>query len=567
MRPAALGTGLVVELDRRAARAVLFGSVEGQGRLIASASVPSTVLPPIADGSVAVKQALRAIEEQTGFSIFGADGVQVPPDHESGVNYLAVTGQPVAPLRLAIITAGTSALADVLVAAARCTNTIVESLGANVRTADGILSGAMLEQKARAFHPDVIVLIEGTSADLEWSACVGTLAGLVGDGPVGQVVIVAHDHLQQQAAQLFGPQADLRGIDPAEFTASEIAAALESELATLYESRLNLRTILPVTRSCRFVSTIRAGDLVTRFLARRRDQSILMAQIGDGLALHWAVAETSETSVRPDIDVHANARAALGLDAAEIRRWLPFALSNEDLNHWILNRALRPHTVSETSRDLAIEAAITIEMLRRGWEKMTVRTGRTVETLVAGHGFASWQSTGMAIFALLNAFQPTPSTGMLEVVIDVDGIASAAGAIGEQSPALAADAVEFDLMVPAAHVVVVQGLGTEGEIAVRGQLTYPSGDVTRFSVPFGSFLRIPLAPGREASLSLSCEPKFSVGGGSSAAGSSFDSSQPLRGSDVGIVIDARGFPLQSSADPAQQSARVAGWLDALGVTF
>src|SRR2546423_7093447 len=74
VRPAALGTGLVVELDHRVARAILFASVEGQGRLVASTSVPATTLPPIGDPSIAVKQALREIEEQTGFTLLGSDG-------------------------------------------------------------------------------------------------------------------------------------------------------------------------------------------------------------------------------------------------------------------------------------------------------------------------------------------------------------------------------------------------------------------------------------------------------------------------------------------------------------
>src|SRR4051794_29847413 len=75
----ALGSGLVIELDRHQARAVLFGSVEGQGRFIASSTTASTTLPPIDDASVGVKQAIRDIEEQTGQALLGADGVQLPP--------------------------------------------------------------------------------------------------------------------------------------------------------------------------------------------------------------------------------------------------------------------------------------------------------------------------------------------------------------------------------------------------------------------------------------------------------------------------------------------------------
>jgi hypothetical protein len=66
-------------------------------------------------------------------------------------------------------------------------------------------------------------------------------------------------------------------------------------------------------------------------------------------------------------------------------------------------------------------------------------------------------------------------------------------------------------------------------------------------------------------LSLTCEPRFSIGGRPSGEEVVFGRATPLLGSDVGIVIDARGRPLQSGGDTTQQTARVANWLTALDV--
>ena len=561
VRPAALGSGLVIELDRHQARAVLFASVEGQGRFIASAVTASTALPPIDDASVGVKQAIRDIEAQTGQSLMGADGVQLPPSEDIGVNYLATTGQPAPPVRLTVLATGASPVATALVAAARRAISVVDVVGAEVRTAEGNLTAAALEQRVRDFRPDSVVLAEGDSAEAEWSTAAGTLAALVQEGMLSQIIIVAREHFQQIAAQVFGEHADLRGIDPSEFSTPEIAAALETELNTLYEGRLDARSTIASTVPARFVSLVRAGDLVTRFVARRRNISVVSVSAGDGTLVHRATAETGDTIVRSEFDLTHNARGALGLDPRAIAHWLPFTLSTEDITHWVLNRALRPFSVAGSPRDAAIESALLTAFVR---EMGGADADAAVNLIIGGRPTGGWRSPGLAVFALLNAVQPAPESGLVEVVLDVDGLLPAAGALGEQSPALAADAVELDLLRPTATVIVVTGSGSEGDLAVRGQLRHGDGEAVRFTVPYGSIHQLPLPDGQQATLTLSCEPRFNIGAHPSADEVVFGSTTPLLGSELGLIIDARGRPLSAVSDPTLQAARVASWLEDLG---
>jgi hypothetical protein len=229
-----------------------------------------------------------------------------------------------------------------------------------------------------------------------------------------------------------------------------------------------------------------------------------------------------------------------------------------------LNRALRPFTIAESPRDVAWESAILSAPLRELWSRFTASREAQIDLIVAGRPWAQWPNTAASIVSLLNVFQPSPASGLVEIVLDTDGIVAGAGAIGEQSPAMAADAVEMDLTTPAASVVVVQGSGSEGDLAVRGQLRLSNGEVTRFSVPYGSMHHLPLPPGQEATLSLTCEPRFSIGASSGADEVVFGRSTPLRGSELGIVIDARGRPLQLPPDPGTRTARISAWLEDLG---
>jgi hypothetical protein len=564
VRPAALGSGLVIELDRHQARAVLFGSVEGQGRFIASSTTASTTLPPIDDASVGVKQAIRDIEEQTGQALLGADGVQLPPSEDIGVNYLATTGQPAPPVRLTVLATGASSVATALIAAARRAISVVDVVGAEVRSAEGNLTGAALEQRVRDFRPDSVVLAEGQSAEAEWTTAAGTLAALVHEGVLSQIIIVAREHFQQIAAQVFGEHADLRGIDPSEFSTAEIAAALESELNAIYEARLDARATVQSSVPSRFVSLVRAGDLVTRFVARRRNVSVVSVSAGDGTVVHRASMDAGETAVRPEFDLAHNIRGALALDPRAIAQWLPFTMSNEDITHWVLNRALRPFSVAASPRDEVIESALLTAYVRQLGDA-GASAAAEIDMLIGGRPTGGWRSPGLAVFALLNAFQPAPATGLVEVVLDSDGLLPAAGALGEQSPALAADAVELDLLRPAATVIVVTGSGSEGDLAVRGQLRHGDGDAVRFTVPYGSIHHMPLPDGQHATLTLSCEPRFSIGAHPSTDEMVFGRATPLLGSEVGLIIDARGRPLPAVSDPTLQAARVATWLEDLGV--
>jgi hypothetical protein len=558
-------SGLVVDVDFQTARAILFSRVDGQVRFVSGSSTASTAMPPILDVTVGVRQAIRAIEEHLGTQILGVDGVEVPQSGEHGVDLFAITGAPVAPTRLSLLTLGNSSLTAPLLAASRRTATVSDVITDRVRTADGIFSGALLENAIRDFAPDVLVIIEGESPGNQLQTTIGTLSSLVSDGAVSLVIIVAGDQTQQHAAQVLGDAVDLRGIDPAEFSPLDIAAALEAELQSLYDQRVDTDAIVASTDPPRFVSRMRAADLVTRFLARRMDETVVSVDSGDGTMMHWASPTMSDVVVRQDIDVSRNIRSILNADLSGVAQWLPFTMSIEDLSHWVLNRALRPNSIAETAHDMAIERAVLVELLRSVWKTLSASRDSRVDLIVAGRPFSCMPSKGLAAMSLLDIFQPNPENGIVEMVVDSDGLVPAAGAIGERNPAMAADVIESDLLLRFATAVIVDGSGTDGELAIRGQVRYVDGDVSRFSVPFGSVHLLKLNPWQPATITLVCEGTFTVGGQREVPDMVVGGDENVAAGDLGLIIDARGRPLKVASDPSSRATRVANWLEDLGL--
>jgi hypothetical protein len=558
-------SGLVVDVDFQTARAILFSRVDGQVRFVSGSSTASTAMPQILDVTVGVRQAIRAIEEHLGTQILGVDGVEVPQSGEHGVDLFAITGAPVAPTRLSLLTLGNSSLTAPLLAASRRTATVSDVITDRVRTADGIFSGALLENAIRDFAPDVLVIIEGESPGNQLQTTIGTLSSLVSDGAVSLVIIVAGDQTQQHAAQVLGDAVDLRGIDPAEFSPLDIAAALEAELQSLYDQRVDTDAIVASTDPPRFVSRMRAADLVTRFLARRMDETVVSVDSGDGTMMHWASPTMSDVVVRQDIDVSRNIRSILNADLSGVAQWLPFTMSIEDLSHWVLNRALRPNSIAETAHDMAIERAVLVELLRSVWKTLSASRDSRVDLIVAGRPFSCMPSKGLAAMSLLDIFQPNPENGIVEMVVDSDGLVPAAGAIGERNPAMAADVIESDLLLRFATAVIVDGSGTDGELAIRGQVRYVDGDVSRFSVPFGSVHLLKLNPWQPATITLVCEGTFTVGGQREVPDMVVGGDENVAAGDLGLIIDARGRPLKVASDPSSRATRVANWLEDLGL--
>lgn len=558
-------SGLVLDVDRETARAVLLAQVEGRTRFVSSASVPSTALPPIHDPSVGARQALRGIEEHTGVSLYGADGIEVPSSGDIGVDVLAMTGLPGSPVRLSIVSVGGAPLESVLLAAARRTLTDVDVVTGRVRTGDGALSGALLESAIREFHPDALVLIHGETTEGEWKAAVGTLSALASDGVVSIIVIVAGDQFQQQAAQILGDSVDLRGIDPAEFAPVDIAAALEAELQTLYERGADTDTIVASSQSPVFVSRARSGDLVTRFVARRLDTTVVAVDVSDGTIVHWATPTVSDVVVRMDVDITRNVRSAFESDPAHIARWLPMPFSNEDLSHWVLNRALRPRSRAQSTHDEVIERAILVEQLRSIWHETPAAPVGELGLLIIGRPFSHMAEPGLAALAILDAFEPDPAGGIVEMVLDVDGLFYAAGAVGDASPTIAADIIEHDLLQRFATAVIVRGGRGEGEIVVKGHVQYEGGESERFTVPSGSLHLVKLNPRRTATISLTCEGECTIGGKEQLADLVVGGDDNVDAGELGLIIDARGRPLGATTDPATRATRVASWLADLGV--
>jgi hypothetical protein len=116
--------------------------------------------------------------------------------------------------------------------------------------------------------------------------------------------------------------------------------------------------------------------------------------------------------------------------------------------------------------------------------------------------------------------------------------------------------VEYDAFLTLGTVVAPLGTARPGDVALRVNVYYPDGRVAHEEVAYGSIEVIPLGPGERASLELRPTRRFDVGVGEPGRVATAEA----EGGILGLVIDARGRPLELPADDEGRRKLIQEWL-------
>ena len=89
----------------------------------------------------------------------------------------------------------------------------------------------------------------------------------------------------------------------------------------------------------------------------------------------------------------------------------------------------------------------------------------------------------------------------------------------------------------------------------------PNGPPVVTEVPYGSLAVVPLLPGERAALTLWPDQGLDIGVGvGNAATPRFE----IEGGAVGVIVDARGRPLELPTDADRRQARLLDWFQSTG---
>lgn len=589
----------------------LFGLVEGQYRLMARGEAPTTLAAPQNDITAGIIQSVHVIEFITGRHLLAENNL-ITPERENGdgVDAFIFISSAGGPLRLVVL-GGVSSSSEVLVDQA------ISGLYAESQT----LAAPSYQATAA---PASVAVGAGSSPSpqgpwsqdrisMEWERQLSRLRELqpqaalivgMADSPAGpnplqeacqlllnavqernetqgnsaraqdggmkqpiSVVYAGAPQYIEAVRRMLNNVAEITRVDP--LASSAQVANVNMAVSALHERNVvkhlpGYETVASWS-STSPISTATSLSSLVRFLAQHYTMNVTAIDAGGATTTLMQAGEQGEFMPTVNTGIGVGPGMGLILQKAGLRRigrWLPFSITEDEIRQFVLNQMLHPQTIPTATRDLQIVQAFAREAIALTVEEARRNAGewRDSDLILATGGVLSHAPKyGQVVMMLLDALQPK---GVTSLVLDRTMLIPLLGAVASISPITAVQVNENDAVSHRLGTCVIPfGDLPLGQPAVRVNVEYSNGRQTAVEVMTGSIEVIPLHLNEQALLTLFPAPSVDVGLG---PGERARASEEVDGGLVGLIIDARGRPLQLPAEETERHARLLQWAQALG---
>ena len=572
-------TLLAVDVGTVNTRVSLFDVVDGRYRMVATGRASSTAGAPVFDVREGMHVALDEVSEITGRPFFDESDALVMPTTNSGAGVDAFVSTASAGPHVRTVLVGLMpgvSMESALRLASSTYLNVVEEIGLMDGRREAELVDAMLDAK-----PDLILMVGGTDSgatasvlrQIETVSLATSLLPTVqrpalvfaGNTSLGAAVV---EHFQDtskvEIVSNIRPDLEHEELGPARLKLAEIVNQLRSQRIAGFED-------LNGWSGGYMMLTADAFGRVVRYLSQvyDPDKGVLGIDVG---ASHVTIAAAFDgvlnNKVHSDLGLGISLPGLLRYaSVADVSRWLPTEVPDTEVRDYIFNKAIYPGTIPAELTDLHIEYALLRELVRAGLSnsRSDWAVGASSELMpplepiiATGGAIARAPRPGYAALALLDAVQPR---GITTLVLDPYNLVPAVGAAAGLLPMITVQVLESGSFVSLGTVVSPVGRGREGKPVLRIRIEPESGgEPIEGIVRYGQLVLLPLRQGEHARMTLRPEKGFDVGfGGRGKAG-------VLRvgGGALGVIIDARGRPLELSKDPAHRRELNQKWLYDIG---
>ena len=556
---------LVADVGAFNTRVSLLERVEGAFRLAGVARVPSTIEPPVSDAMLGVSRALAELERTTGWSAA-----------REQVSKLAVTSVSLTVVTSVLSLGDNRTLNRLLETLQTLPITPVDIFDLNHRPPDAY---QFVYQRLIDSPLDALVIL-GNDADKDWEIEIARLGEIVlrvvaAHRSAWQLTLVfigsgAH---AQYLRTFLGERVSLHHMTPAADESTRLdLPALDSLVQSL--AREKRRGRLPNydgfsewagTDPTAYQDAL---SRVTQQLARRYSIHVLSLDLG---ASHVAAVsslpngEVRQASLDGFGALRSPQNILLEAGREAIERWLPYDLDESRLDAYLLHRLAHPAALPTTIESLVLEHAFAREALRNVVELIddyTVDGKRSAPCAAAdviigcGATLGSAPRLIQAVSMMLDAVQPA---GFTQFALDRAGALPALlldRAIEEGDPLL-----EQDVLLSLGVSISPSGRMEENRPALRLRAGMPSRSPEEVQVNYGAMELIPWEGGSGSTLEAWPATRLNLGVG---RGRGAEPRAHLYGGAIGLIVDARGRPLDLADNKDKRQAKVLEWMQSTG---
>jgi len=585
---------LVADCGVEHTRATLVDIVgENEYRLVAQSEFATTAEPPYSNVTLAIQQGVVDLEQRTGRQLQEDGRLRIPQGRDGqGVDAFVATCSAGGALPVLVL----AVTADITAQSARRAVEGLYAVPFRTVTMEEVLKNPPLGkpsaeadqspwwQIVESLYPGAVLLVGGVDGGNV--APLRTLAQALAEAlppeaarleqevtrPALPVIYAGNHKAQEVIQEELAERVDLRLVDNARPTMrEEFLLPVRQELAGLYEDLVQQQVSGYEELASLAHSPVQLPymglQLATRFLAAHHQQQVLAFDLGSGsTAAVWAEGEACSRVVLGHFGLgYGMARVLAQRGLERIRRWLPFPATDGEIRDWILNRSLRPRTVSTTVRDFLLQQAVAREILFEAVEKLQEQGPVGSDMVIAtGGGLARAPRPEQTVMMLLDAVQPTGenASGVVNFYADHYGLIPSVGALATLNPDAASCVLLKDALSLLGPCLVPRGRVRQGATAVKVELQFPNQLRQEVEAPWGQVTIVPFLWGDQVHMTVRPARGVRLGLGRGGELLSTSEGDMIHGGRVGLIIDARGRPLELPANDPPRLALLQEWLEA-----
>lgn len=568
---------LAIEVGAAVTRVVLFDVVEGQYRFVASGQAPTTAEAPFKDIGIGVREAIISLQAVTNTKILAPDNNLISPAQPDGSGVDAVVATISAGPAVKTVIVGL--LNEVSLQSAR---RLAESTYSRVVESLDLTDHRKPEQQLDGIvrsRPDLVILTGGTDGGasrsiLKTLEAVGLACYLMPMEKRPMVLYAGNQKLAGDVQELLGGHAGKLEIsfNVRPSLETEDLGPASRELAGLV-TKLRQRQLkgvdeLNMWTGGNMLPTSYAQGRMIRFLSRLYESTRGLLSVNVG-----ASATSVAAGFGGELTLGTYPQFGLGeslgnllqySELDDVMRWMTLDISPNVVREYLFQKSLYPGAIPATKDEQAISQAIArqalylaVRTLKKDFPGLQTELMPPLDLIIAGGGVISeGVSLGQSLLLLLDAIQPV---GILQILIDQNNLLPLLGAAAERNHYLPVQVVDSGAFIGLGTVISVNATANYGDQVLRAKLTYADGTDARVDVKFGGLEILPLPSGQSARLSLQPLNRADAGLGSGRSGT-----VAVTGGALGVVIDARGRPLQLPSDPVRRRELIKKWYYTVG---
>lgn len=546
-------------------RAVLIELVEGQYRLVASASVRTTLAPPHHDVSVGLLWAIEKIVEATQRQLYDDDGLIFPEENGIGIDELWITSSAGRPLTAVLL--GLMPNVSINSATRAMTGTYV-TVAATVSIGDQRDEQTQINQILQA-NPDLLFVSGGTDGGNEDAVMrlvqLASLAVRLAPPEERPIVLYAgNSDLVPQVQQTFAEIDDARliiadNIRPG-LMAEELGHA-RIELARAFSDHIARQPGgFESVASVGIQPTAQGVASMIRWLGEENETMAMHLDVGSATStLVYGRDKTVVANIYSDLGLgHSLLSAVQRIGYEAVQTWLPFEISEAALLNYAYNKSLKPDTVPQTTGDMLVELAvmqaIVKSMIDEARERLASEEYQAISSpsplILSGALFTEGLHPGVAILLALESLE---AYGVIEVYTDPYGVIPILGSISYSQPMVAVQVYDN-------HGINLLGTAFCPTGQTRGRamsvtISYDNGSTSEHIVESGAVLAVGGIVGEMVEVDIQLSRGLKLAGKRRLK-------RKVRFGTGGIVFDARGRPLPDIAPEKRAATYQTWWQDA-----